>query len=499
MTPTVLVRMADAGDLFLTWRWTDDSAPAGVGVVPEEQVEAAMSRFAAALPAPGVAGGLESALTTGELATRESEDALAQYLSSVFLPYNLAVRLHELYVQGIRAHIRIQPSPRTAQLPWELIAPDQDVRLLDIADVSVLAPTGIVHAPARIARSWTETRGLPVVAVLDPRVPGFRADSALGSVLGRMDSAAAPLAALVAGHAADGRLAPAVTDPVEAFRRTDLDRAWLSRALHAGAARLLYVGHVTAAAPESGRSESATLHLSCTAASPGCAPAYRDHRPLSARDLLLGTHALAADPSSGNIGDDLGYGPGIVGNRAGSDGEGAGTLGDGAGTTGDGAESVGDDSGSVGDGAVNAGDGARNVGRDEMGNDVGGARVPRTGPEIWPIPSRVALIACESGGDLRFAEPLGLVAAMLTGGAELVTAGRWPLPTDLAFHRFAGITATVHPFQEAVCAIDSAHESPDPVAALNAWQRTHLAAWRETGAIEHSPLIWAAFATVDTR
>ncbi|MFF0607823.1 hypothetical protein ACFYUD_04030 [Nocardia tengchongensis] len=415
--------MADAGDLYLTWRWTGDSAPAGVGVVPEEQVEAAMSRFAAALPAPGVAGGLEAALTTGELATVAAETALAQYLSSVFLPYNLAVRLHELYVRGVRPHIRIQPSPRTAQLPWELIAPDPDVRLVEIADVSVLAPPGIVHAPARVARSWTDTRGLPVVAVLDPRVPGFRADSALGSVLGRMDSVAAPLAALVAGHAADGRLTPPIADPAEAFRRTDLDRAWLSRALHAGAARLLYVGHVTAAAPESGRSESATLHLSCTAASAGCARAYRDHRPLSARDLLLGTHALAAAPDS----------------------------------------------------------------------------IARTGPEIWPIPSRVALIACESGGDLRFAEPLGLVAAMLTGGAELVTAGRWPLPTDLAFHRFAGTPDTVHPFQEAVCAIDSAHESPDPVLALNAWQRTHLAAWRATGAVEHSPLIWAAFATVDTR
>ncbi|MGV9662976.1 CHAT domain-containing protein [Nocardia niigatensis] len=431
MTPTVFVRIADAGDLYLTWRWADESAPGGVGVVPQEQVEAAVARFAAALPAPGVAGGLESALTTGELASYTVENTLAQYLSSTFLPYNLAVQLHELYSRGVRPHIRIQPSPRTAQVPWELIAPDPAVRLVEIADVSVLAPTGIVRAPARVTRSWAQTRNLPVVAILDPRVPGFRADSALGSVLGRMDSAA-PLAELVAAHAAADRLSPAVGDPLAAFRRTDLDRGWLSRTLHAGAARLLYVGHVTAAAPESGRSESATLHLSCTAASQGCAPAYRDHRPLSARDLLLGTHALT--------------------------------------------------------------DGA---GHDYSGNGNGAS--PRTGPEIWPIPSRVALIACESGGDLRFAEPLGLVAAMLTGGAEVVTAGRWPLPTDLAFQRFAGTPATTHPFQEAVCAIDAAHESPDPVVALNEWQRAHLTAWRATGEIQHSPLIWAAFATVDSR
>ncbi|MEC3916175.1 hypothetical protein [Nocardia sp. CDC160] len=426
--------MADAGDLYVTWRWAGESAPGGVGVVPEAQVDAAMRRFAAALPAPGRAGGLESALTTGELASFESENALAQYLSAAFLPYNLAVALHELYVQGVRPHIRIQPSPRTAQLPWELIAPDADVRLVEIADVSVLAAPGVVHAPARVARSWADSRERPVIAILDPRVPGFRADSALGSVLGRMDSAA-PLAERVAAHAEAGRLVPAVDNALEAFRRTDLDRAWLSGALHAGAARLLYVGHVTAAAPESGRSESATLHLSCTAASPGCAPAYRDHRPLSARDLLLGTHALP------------------VGHEHAA----------------------------------------------HSGNGQGDKEIPRIGPEIWPIPSRVALVACESGGDLRFAEPLGLVAAMLTGGAELVTAGRWPLPTDLAFHRLAGTPGTTHPFQQAVCAIDAAHESEDPVVALNAWQRTQLTAWRETGAIEHSPLVWAAFATVDTR
>ncbi|GAB2509821.1 CHAT domain-containing protein [Nocardia heshunensis] len=426
--------MADAGDLYLTWRWADETAPGGVAVIPEEQVEAAMARLAAALPAPGTPGGLESALTTGEFASYAAENELAQQLSSTFLPYNLAVQLHELYTSGVRPRLRVQPSPRTAQLPWELIAPDPDVRLVEIADVSILAPAGILQAPARVARSWTSTRTHPVVAILDPRVPGFRADSALGSVLGRMD-AATPLAELVAAHAAADRITPAVDDPLEAFRRTDLDRTWLSTALHAGAARLLYVGHVTAAAPESGRSESATLHLSCTAASPGFAPAYRDHRPLSARDLLLGTYALPTETTD----------------------------------------------------ALPTGNGHRDK------------PIPRTGPEIWPIPSRVALIACESGGDLRFAEPLGLVAAMLTGGAELVTAGRWPLPTDLAFHRLAGTAPTAHPFQEAVCAIDAAHESEDPVTALNAWQRTHLAAWRDTGRIEHSPLIWAAFATVDTR
>ncbi|MBL1074750.1 hypothetical protein JK358_10105 [Nocardia sp. 2] len=419
--PTVVVRMADAGDLYIAWRWrgvpdAHGGAAGGIGVVPEEQAEAAVRRFAAALPAPGAPGGLEAALSTGELASFDAEQALAQELSAAFLPYNLAVQLHEWYSRGIRPRVCVQPSPRVGQIPWELIAPDPGLRLVDFADVCLLAPSGIVHAPARVGRSWENDRHLPVVAVLDPRVPGFRADSVLGSVLGRMD-ATAPMSQLVAGLAERDRLLPKVEDPVAAFRRTDLDRLWLSDALHAGASRLLYVGHVTAAVPTSGRSESATMHLACTADTLGFADLQRDHRPFSARDLLLGTYTLS--------------------------------------------------------------------------------ETPRSGPQLWPIPSRVALIACESGGDLRFGEPLGLVAAMLTGGAELVTSGRWPLPTDLAFHRLGGAPQDARPLQDAVCAINAAHERPDPVAALNDWQRTRLTAWREHGGIENSPLVWAAFATVD--
>lgn len=211
-----------------------------------------------------------------------------------------------------------------------------------------------------------------------------------------------------------GRLRPAPDDVFHLFRRTDLDRAWLSTTLREGASRLLYVGHVTAALPESGQSENAELHLACTAETTGFAAAQRTHRPLSAKDLLLGTHTLSPDPVAG--------------------------------------------------------------------------------ADLWPIPSRVALIACESGGDLRFTESLGLVAAMLHSGAELVTATRWPLPTDLAVQRFAGIP-DAHPLQDTVRAVDTAHDQDDPLTALHTWQRSRLDAWRTTGAVEHSPLLWAAVAT----
>jgi hypothetical protein len=407
--------MADAGDLYLSWYWAGATEAPGVAVIPEEQVTAAVARFTAALPRPEVPGGLESAFTTGELATYAAENDLAQYLSQVFLPYRLAEQLYRLWTAGVRPYLRVQPSPRVARIPWELLAPDPEVRLLDIADVGMLAPAGLVHAPGRRARSWVADRDRPVVAVLDPRVPGFRADSPLGSVLGRMD-AQAPLTRRVAAYG--DRLAPAVADPVGAFRRTDLDRDLLGRTLRAGAARLLYVGHVTAAAPESGRSEEARLHLACTADTAGFAPVDRIHRPLSAKDLILGTHAAAGDPVDGS--------------------------------------------------------------------------------RLWPIPARVALIACESGGDLRFGEALGLLAAMIHGGAELVTATRWTLPTDLAFQRFGAAGPQARPLQDAVCAIDAAHEQPDPVAAMLRWQRERLAAWRDGRQITDSPLSWAAFATVDT-
>ncbi|WP_406268016.1 CHAT domain-containing protein [Nocardia sp. NBC_00881] len=413
--PTVLVRMADAGDVYVSWRWVADSAPRGASVLPEEAAMQAVSMLAAALPRPAEPGGLERALTTGAFASYENEYLVAQALSRALLPYGLAAQLYELSQRGVRPHIRLQPSPRVAQVPWELIAPDRDIRLIDIADVSLLAPAGIVQAPARVARSWARTRAGPVIAVLDPRIPGFRADSTLGSVLGRM-TADTPLAQRMAGYAAAGRLRPAAHDPIEVFRRTDLDRTWLGAALSDGASRLIYVGHVTAAIPESGQSEDAELHLACTADAVGFAAPTHTHRPLSAKDLLLGTHTLDTEPVAG--------------------------------------------------------------------------------PALWPIPSRVALIACESGGDLRFSEALGLTAAMINGGAELVTASRWALPTDLAFQRIAGAPPEAHPLQQAICAIDAAHEQPDPVTALAEWQRARLAAWRDEGRIEHSPMLWSAFATV---
>ena len=115
------------------------------------------------------------------------------------------------------------------------------------------------------------------------------------------------------------------------------------------------------------------------------------------------------------------------------------------------------------------------------------ARMPDS--TVWPVPPRVALIACESGTDLGHVEPFGLPTAFLELGAELVTATRWTLLTDRSFE-LMGSSAT--PLLDLSLKIDELHDSDDPIHGLSEWQRERLQAWRTTGAIGDSPLIWAA-------
>lgn len=114
------------------------------------------------------------------------------------------------------------------------------------------------------------------------------------------------------------------------------------------------------------------------------------------------------------------------------------------------------------------------------------------GPEIWPMPSRVALIACEGGVDFRSTETFGLVIAMLNAGAGLVTTTRWPLPSDAAFHA-VGIGETALPTTELALHVDAAHDRDDPVAELRAWQLDQLQRWqRSADDVVYSPILWAA-------
>ncbi|MEV2245559.1 hypothetical protein [Streptomyces sp. NPDC049970] len=418
--PVVQVRLADAGDLFMTWTWVVGARGFGTGHGPADEVDRAVRELADALPGAGEGTeGLRRAFDSGAMAGHSSERRLARQLAEAVWPEGLTAQIRHVSTRAGRPLVRIQPSPRVAQVPWELLAvDDEDVRLIDLADVVTTAPASLrVHGPAaaQVAKTDAADGADAVVLVLDPRVPGFRADSTLGSVLGRPGSDP-ELLSLVRTRVDTDVAVPSVTDPAEAFRRTDLDRDWLGGVLRGGARRLMYVGHVTGAPVEGGRSEDGALHLCCGRGAAGLAEPVRDHRPLSAKDLLLGTLPLRADGQAGAL--------------------------------------------------------------------------------IWPAPPRVALIGCESGGDLRFAESFGLATAMIHNGAELVTVTRWVLPTSLAFQRLAGVSEDVRPLSEAVVAVDTAHEHSDPVRRLGQWQREQLDRWRDGGRVEHSPLLWAAMTCV---
>ncbi|NEC85365.1 hypothetical protein [Streptomyces sp. SID12501] len=415
--PVVQVRLADAGDLFMTWTWAGGARGFGTGQGRADEVDLAVRELAASLPAAGEgAAGVRRAFDSGAMAEQGAEHRLARMLAEALWPEGLTAQIRQVSERAGRPLVRIQPSPRVAQVPWELLAVDgaTDERLIELADVVTTTPMSL-RRQAAAARPAPDADADPVVLVLDPRIPGFRADSPLGSVLGPPGSDP-ELLSFVQRRLDAGAVVPSVATPAEAFRRTDLDRDWLSGVLRKGARRLLYVGHVSGAPVEGGQSEDGTLHLCCGPETAGLAEPVRGHRPLSAKDLLLGTLPLRADGESG--------------------------------------------------------------------------------ARLWPAPPRVALIGCESGGDLRFAESFGLATAMIHNGAELVTATRWVLPTSFAFHRLAGLPGSVRPLTEAVIAVDTAHDHPDPVDRLGRWQRERLGHWRAGGRIEHSPLLWAALSSI---
>lgn len=397
--PTARLRYIDADDLLVSWVWEHQRSSPRMTIIPRAHVAPVMDELAQALPSPlpGESGlqALQRALTDGALLDPEREQSLAAQLASVLVPSWLSAELNTLAQAGLRPLLRVQLSPSTAQVPWELMGISGDERGIDLADVSVLLPATLRNDPARTISPWSPSS--PVAAVLDPVVPGFSATGELGSVLGPV-SEGSPLARAITD------LGPRRVPFGETFRRADIGRLALADAV-VDAGRLLYVGHVTA----STHALDARLHLSDGADAPGTTPLIGAHRPYSAAEIALG-------------------GAGLAPLRA---------------------------------------------------------------------PNRVALIACDSGTDLRFAEPTGLVAAFLHSGAEYVTATRWTLPTEAGLRRLVpGLGERAEGMlTEAIVAVNAAHEQDDPISALGAWQRERRELWTSTGDPRHSPIIWAAFAT----
>lgn len=391
--PTLMLRYADVGvAIYASLRVIGRPHMTVTWVIEHTVIATVDELLAEALPDPRAGESprkaIERAITAGPFATTADEQALATTLGEHLIP-SAGWQLITAHAASPRPALFIAPTARLATVPWSALAETGGAgrRLVELADILMAAPPNIVNS-ARTPRRWGRCcEGAPLL-LLDPRIPGQRPDSALGSVLGR-PAADSPLARYFAALMERRDILPAVDSAVELFRRTDAGRGWLAEQLGRQPSRLLFVGHATAADGDIGHADRAAVHLA-------------DAQPLTAADIMAAQ---------------------------------------------------------------------------------------------LPIPPRAALLACASGGDYRFDEATGLVAALILGGAVLVTATLWSLPTTAGYRQFCGIAGqSADPMCETVTAVDTAHQSEDAGRAVNSWQRQQLNRWR-AGDLTASPLYWAALTT----
>ncbi|MEU3769906.1 tetratricopeptide repeat protein [Amycolatopsis keratiniphila] len=295
---TFLLRFADAGHTFLTWRTTEELDTVHTHPIDFTLVATARQCLDAASPTPhegeSVADAVRRSLGEDAFGSFAGEQRLARVLALNLLPADLVARLRRAAAGGNRPLLRIQPSPSLAGVPWGLLAlPDRradrvleideigfcfdgDERVLDVADVSLLAPAAIPRRPS--------SADGPPIYLLDPRIPGQSAFGELGSVLGKQD-ATSPLIRHLDERLAVGPVLPAVERGLDLVRRTDTDRRLLAELLAGPCSRLVFVGHVSRVRDEYGAQTA--LHLSCSAELPGTAAPIGAHRPFTAADLAL--------------------------------------------------------------------------------------------------------------------------------------------------------------------------------------------------------------------
>jgi hypothetical protein len=274
---TLVLRFADVGvAIYASLRVVGQPERTVTWVVGDGDVAATLKKLAEALPDPAGSesqrDALARAIAAGPFASPAAESALAHELGSRLVS-TPAWELLDECASSPRAALFISPSARLARVPWGALAVpgESGVRMMELVDVLMAAPPNIVNASRRPA-AWGARNGGPPLLILDPRVPGQRPDSALGSVLGR-PSPDGPLTHHFGDLMAHRPVLPSVATPVELFRRTDAGRRWLAALLAQAPSRLVYVGHATAADGDVGHADRAALHLA-------------DDRPLSASDLM---------------------------------------------------------------------------------------------------------------------------------------------------------------------------------------------------------------------
>jgi len=277
---TLVLRFADVGvATYASLRVVGEPDSTVTWVVVQGELGSALDELATAVPDPREdetrEGALERALTAGPFASPATELAMARTLGARLLAAPAWQLLTER-VASPRATLFVSPSARLARVPFSALAVpgDDGFRLIELVDVLMAAPPNIVNTP-RPGERWEDRRDRPPLLVLDPRVPGQRPDSPLGSVLGR-PSPDTRLARHFGELMSLRPVLPGVPAPVELFRRADAGRAWLADQLALAPSRLLYVGHATAADGDVGHADRAALHLA-------------DDRSLTASDLMAST------------------------------------------------------------------------------------------------------------------------------------------------------------------------------------------------------------------
>jgi hypothetical protein len=273
---TFVLRFADAGRTYLSWRTTEDLDTVHTHVI---DAETALAALAAASPTPhdgeSVADAVRRSLAEDALGGAAGERRLARALGRQLLPADLVERLRAATGRPL---LRIQPSPSLAAVPWGLLAlpTHGDERVLDLADVSLLAPAGIPRKPSAADG--------PPLYLLDPRIPGQSAFGELGSVLGKQTEDS-PLIRHLDAQLEAGRVRPSAVTGLDLVRRTDTDRRLLAEVLAEPCSRLVFAGHVSRVRDDHGAQTA--LHLSCGADLPGTAAPIGAHRPFTAADLAL--------------------------------------------------------------------------------------------------------------------------------------------------------------------------------------------------------------------
>ncbi len=190
MAVTLVLRFADVGiATYASLRVVGQPTRTVTWAIQESDLVAALDQLSTALPDPRASetrrDAVERAIATGPFAAPATELAIARTLGAQLLA-PAAWQLLTDCVASPRAALFVSPSARLARVPWGLLAMpgDDGYRLMELADVLMAAPSNIVHA-ARTPADWDDRRDGPPLLILDPRVPGQRPDSALGSVLGR--------------------------------------------------------------------------------------------------------------------------------------------------------------------------------------------------------------------------------------------------------------------------------------------------------------------------